>query len=292
MYIEVWWLLVQSLLRSETVSLIVLLRRRENNLLITRNFWNDFSPILTIAKYEKKIYIDDSEVMACLTQADTGWSTAFFLLIISIFFLLPLGVLIGLYAVIARHLIADPGTSSSTDAGCNQRARKQVVLMLGTVVLAFFLCLLPFRILTLWIILSPSGSMKKMGVETYYGILNFCRIMHYLNSAVNPILYNLMSSKFRQGFRSLCGLRRRNRDLLLLRHTGTFTTTMSHSSTRAHPHRGSPDLSWRSCSIDSRAPICGGSRNGSIRRNVILTSSLLRRQATCSQIPNQPESYV
>ncbi|XP_075211039.1 growth hormone secretagogue receptor type 1-like [Lycorma delicatula] len=249
------------------------------------------SPMLTIAKYEKRIYIDDSEVMTCLTQADTGWSTTFFLVMISLFFLLPLGVLIGLYTVIARHLTAEPGPSSSSDSGCNQRARKQVVLMLGTVVLAFFLCLLPFRILTLWIILAPPGSMKKMGLETYYTLLNFCRIMHYLNSAVNPILYNLMSSKFRHGFRSLCGLRSRNRDAFLLRHTGTLTTTYSQSSTRAHTHRGSPDLSWRSASIDSRAPICA-SRNGSIRRNVFLTSSLLRKQATCSQLPNTPESYV
>ena len=37
-------------------------------------------------------------------------------------------------------------------------------------------------------------------MEIYYSLLYFCRCMWYLNSAMNPILYNLMSSKFRDGF--------------------------------------------------------------------------------------------
>lgn len=40
-------------------------------------------------------------------------------------------------------------------------------------------------------------------MEHYYNVLYFCRVMLYLNSAVNPILYNLMSSKFRKGFRKV-----------------------------------------------------------------------------------------
>lgn len=85
--------------------------------------------------------------------------------------------------------------------------RKQVILMLGTVVLAFFVCLLPFRALTLWIIIAPAGSTMTIGFEKYYNILYFSRIMFHINSAVNPILYNIMSSKFRGGFLKLCGLR-------------------------------------------------------------------------------------
>lgn len=85
----------------------------------------------------------------------------------------------------------------------SQRARKQVVFMLGAVVLSFFLCLLPFRILTLLVILVSDDHWKSFKMEHYYNVLYFCRIMLYLNSAVNPILYNLMSSKFRKGFRKV-----------------------------------------------------------------------------------------
>ncbi|KAF4532888.1 hypothetical protein B566_EDAN001492 [Ephemera danica] len=162
-------------------------------------------------------------------------------MIISVFFLLPLCVLMALYTVIARHLMADPappgfsksgGSSASTPGGgtlsgaaggggqhppqqqqesSNLRARRQVVLMLGTVVLSFFICLMPFRVLTLWIIVVSDETKFRLGVEVYYNLLYFCRTMLYLNSAVNPILYNLMSSKFRVGFSRLCGLRKRRR---------------------------------------------------------------------------------
>ncbi|XP_039284950.1 thyrotropin-releasing hormone receptor-like isoform X1 [Nilaparvata lugens] len=249
------------------------------------------SPMMMISKYRSRVrYYDGSLVDVCLTQADTSWSAIFFLATISLFFVLPLGVLVALYSTIARHLTKEPGPASSSDA-CNQRARRQVVMMLGTVVMFFFLCLLPFRILILWIIVSPPEADLKQEFETYYVVLHFCRSMLYLNSAINPILYNLMSSKFRQGFKSLCGLGRRTRSTLLLRHTGTLTTTLSQSSARTHPHRASFDLSWRSSSIDSRTPFCA-SRNGSIRRHVVIASSLLRKQMTCPELTDQSESYV
>lgn len=247
------------------------------------------SPITAITHYGTGEYQDGTLVPVCLTQALSFWPMAFFLMIISLFFLLPLIILLILYTVIARHLMADPQTSSTSD-GCNKRARRQVVMMLGTVVLSFFICLLPFRILTLWIVILPD-TIQGLGMEGYYTFLYFSRIMQYTNSAVNPILYNLMSSKFRHGFQSLCGLRRRSRRDLLLRHAMTLTTTFSHSSTRTHHYRASPDLSWRSSSIDSRGAICN--TNGSFRKNVILRSSLMKRDSDLqAKIDSAPESYV
>lgn len=110
--------------------------------------------------------------------------------------------------------------------------RKQVIVMLGTVVLAFFTCLLPFRALTLWIIISPMGSNLQMGLEKYYNILYFCKIMFHINSAVNPILYNIMSSKFRGGFFKLCGVKSlRNRCKSKLEITRKSTTSSSTHTT-------------------------------------------------------------
>lgn len=107
----------------------------------------------------------------------------------------------------------------------SMRARRQVILMLGTVVLSFFLCLIPFRVFTLWIIIVPEKDVYQLGVEKYYNILYFCRIMVYLNSAINPILYNLMSSKFRTGF-ILCSETRRKFYFKRSRN-GTFSTTVN-----------------------------------------------------------------
>lgn len=119
------------------------------------------------------------------------------------------------------------------------KARKQVVLMLGAVVLSFFVCLAPFRMFTLWIIIAPDEHVKRKGLEFFYNFLYFSRIMLYLNSAINPILYNLMSSKFRKGFRKLwcsCWLlddchRTKHRRAAAVNTIATTTTTTTTSVT-------------------------------------------------------------
>ncbi|XP_050533819.1 growth hormone secretagogue receptor type 1-like isoform X2 [Daktulosphaira vitifoliae] len=224
------------------------------------------SPITMISEYHEHMeYLDGTKLPVCLTKANTFWPIAFFTIIISLFFVMPLFVLVVLYTVIAMHLMADPGTNC-TDSACNQRARRQVVLMLATVVLSFFVCLLPFRIFTMWIILVPEEVFLDLGMKNYYIILYSSRIMVYLNSAINPILYNLMSSKFRRGFCKLCQCRRtrrrrgRRRDLVRLRAAGTLTTTLSHSS-------GVPWTPPTKRSLKT----AGGKHNGSVRRHAMAT---------------------
>lgn len=73
-------------------------------------------------------------------------------------------------------------------------------------------------------------------------MLYACRIMLYLNSAINPILYNLISSKFRDAFVAVLCCKRPSR--LLLRQS-TFNTTSSSlvmSSLKNSLHRGPPFL--------------------------------------------------
>lgn len=178
-------------------------------------------------------YFDGSLVPVCWTQADQFWPALFFILTVSIFFFIPLAILIILYTVIAKTLMKNPNIIAPPRLGPQAQSllkyRKQVVLMLGTVVVAFFICLLPFRALTLWIIIVPSESVTNIGIEAYYNLLYFCRIMFYLNSAINPILYNIMSSKFRGGFLRLCGIkvRRKKRTSYSSGRKNTFNTTSS-----------------------------------------------------------------
>ena len=83
------------------------------------------------------------------------------------------------------------------------RSRKQVVAMLFTVVIFFFTCMMPMKVLTLWPVLDPDDPWTYMPSETMYNLLYSARIMFYINSAINPILYNIMSSKFREGFKNI-----------------------------------------------------------------------------------------
>jgi len=150
----------------------------------------------------------------CLTQADTIASVTFFLLLVLLFFVAPFVILIILYSSIISHLIRDSSSTSSTtnirntSDSYHTRARRQVVCMLLAVVISFFICLSPYRFLILYIVVAPTKQIAAIDHDIFFGLLNFCRIMFYLNSAGNPILYNLMSSKFRQGFLRLCNIRR------------------------------------------------------------------------------------
>lgn len=192
--------------------------------------------MLVIAEYKQLDYFDGSKVPACHTLANTFWSALYFLTIIFLFFIIPLIILLILYCIIAKNLISNAATlvlNKHID-NISLRARKQVVLMLGTVVLSFFLCLIPFRVFILWIILVPEEQVYHLEIEKYYNILYFCRIMVYLNSAINPILYNLMSSKFRTGF-IICS--ESNRKFYFKRsRNGTFSTTAN--SCRSSTFRG------------------------------------------------------
>ncbi|XP_020290576.1 growth hormone secretagogue receptor type 1 isoform X4 [Pseudomyrmex gracilis] len=147
------------------------------------------------------------DVPMCLTQADTVASVTFFLLLVLLFFVAPFVILVVLYSFIVSHLIRDSMSNNTSDSYYT-RARRQVVMMLLTVVISFFVCLSPYRLLIFYIVIAPAEQIAAINYDTFFGLLNFCRIMFYLNSASNPILYNLMSSKFRRAFLKLCDFRR------------------------------------------------------------------------------------
>ncbi|VEN38869.1 unnamed protein product, partial [Callosobruchus maculatus] len=206
------------------------------------------SPMLNIAEFKQIEYFDGTKVSACHTLANSFWPAMYFLTSIVLFFMVPFITLIVLYCIIAKNLIANAATVVLNKHIDNYsvRARRQVILMLGTVVLSFFLCLIPFRIFTIWIIVAPEKDIINLGVEKYYNILYFCRIMVYLNSAVNPILYNLMSSKFRHGF-VICSHTKRR----MFKRDGngtcsTTTATRSSSTVRNSHDSTSYRVSYRS----------------------------------------------
>ena len=76
--------------------------------------------------------------------------------------------------------------------------------MLLSVIVAFFICILPFRVVSVWMMYVKPSTLIDMGLVGYYHLMNFVRVMFYLNSACNPVLYNVFSSNFRQAFASHC----------------------------------------------------------------------------------------
>lgn len=69
--------------------------------------------------------------------------------------------------------------------------------MLAVVVVLFALLWMPYRTLVV-----VNSLVDPPYHNTWF--LLFCRMCIYTNSAINPIVYNLMSQKFRVAFKKLC----------------------------------------------------------------------------------------
>lgn len=69
--------------------------------------------------------------------------------------------------------------------------------MLAVVVILFALLWMPYRTLVV-----VNSFLVESYLDTWF--LLFCRLCIYLNSAINPVIYNAMSQKFRAAFKKLC----------------------------------------------------------------------------------------
>ena len=80
------------------------------------------------------------------------------------------------------------------------RAKNQIARMLilnGTV---FFLCLAPFEVVNLYHFFNWWAGFKLFGTEEKSLLLWLGRVAMLLNSAINPILYNVSNERYRKAF--------------------------------------------------------------------------------------------
>lgn len=97
--------------------------------------------------------------------------------------------------------------------------------MLAVVVIIFALLWMPYRTLVL-----INSFVSTPYLNAWF--LLFCRTCIYANSAINPVIYNAMSQKFRSAFRGLyrCQRPEGNQRTLSMIHTGFNTTRDSRPS--------------------------------------------------------------
>ncbi|XP_029970990.1 neuromedin-U receptor 1-like [Salarias fasciatus] len=127
-----------------------------------------------------------------------------------VFFLLPMLVISVLYLLIGLRLRRER-LEASADAGCFgpegvsgsnrrrlSRRNVQITKMLCVLVVVFGLCWAPFHVDRLmWSYMDTSSPRHQAVFEQVHIISGVC---FYLSSAVNPVLYNLMSTRFRETF--------------------------------------------------------------------------------------------
>ncbi|XP_046513592.1 growth hormone secretagogue receptor type 1 [Equus quagga] len=122
----------------------------------------------------------------------------------SVFFFLPVFCLTVLYSLISRKLWRRKRGEAAVGASLRDQNHKQTVKMLAVVVFAFILCWLPFHVGRYLFSKSfEPGSLEIAQISQYCNLVSF--VLFYLSAAINPILYNIMSKKYRVAVFKLLG---------------------------------------------------------------------------------------
>ncbi|XP_055676900.1 neuropeptides capa receptor [Lutzomyia longipalpis] len=128
-----------------------------------------------------------------------------------IFFVVPMVVIVVLYTRIGlrirsrtRHTVALGVQQGSVHNESRQtQSRKAIIRMLAAVVITFFVCWVPFHAQRLLFLYGRNWD--------YFEIVNewlFLSggMLYYISCTINPILYNVMSHRYRIAFKeTLCG---------------------------------------------------------------------------------------
>ncbi|XP_034031263.1 thyrotropin-releasing hormone receptor [Thalassophryne amazonica] len=171
---------------------------------------------LFLSDTTKQVY-DNAVMLSCGYKVSRSYYLPIYFTDFTVFYVLPLLLATVLYGLIARILFLNPlpsepkggskkwkkdtqgarmvGTSSCSSATAS--SRRQVTKMLAVVVILFAVLWMPYRTLVV-----VNSFLNKPYLDKWF--LLFCRLCIYLNSAINPIVYNAMSQKFRAAFKKLC----------------------------------------------------------------------------------------
>ncbi|XP_076994193.1 neuromedin-U receptor 2 [Tamandua tetradactyla] len=131
------------------------------------------------------------------------WVYSFIIQVTSfLFYILPMAVISVLYCLMGLRLKKDQSLEADEMTTNIQRpSRKSVTKMLFVLVLVFAICWAPFHVDRLFF------SFVEEWTESLAAVFNLIHVVSgvffYLSSAVNPIIYNLLSCRFRAAFRNV-----------------------------------------------------------------------------------------
>ena len=113
----------------------------------------------------------------------------------------PFVVLLILYSIILIKLKkqAHPGEQSASAEEQRTRRNRKVLKMTVAIVVAFFICWIPFSIQLVTFYFVPKNTLDCKFLVSY----NVALFMAYANCAINPIICLTFSSNYRQALRRL-----------------------------------------------------------------------------------------
>ncbi|CAM5108401.1 unnamed protein product [Natator depressus] len=190
----------------------------------------------------------DTIIVSCGYKVSRSYYSPIYMMDFGIFYVVPMILATVLYGLIARILFLNPipsdpkenpktrrnnsthqnktMNSKMTNRGFNSTiaSRRQVTKMLAVVVILFAFLWMPYRTLVV-----VNSFLSNPFQENWF--LLFCRICIYLNSAINPVIYNLMSQKFRASFKKLCNCQQKQSEK-----PASYSVALNYSAIKESDH--------------------------------------------------------
>ena len=140
----------------------------------------------------------------CGMTINATWKKWYILSKFILFFVIILIIMMCLFIKMSFHLVnqskymANHGPKRGHKL---QKSRKKVIYLLLAVIVSFCVCLLPYQILTIWIMFSNYHAILTLGHDQFVLLLNLSRVLSFINSTANPVIYNFLSRDFRKSIR-------------------------------------------------------------------------------------------
>lgn len=163
-------------------------------------------PTIFIPVFRDSAFRDGTPIQVCRMPITEEWHLAYFIAIFAIFFCFMFFMLLVLYGKICRALShRKEFINQSADRYAKKilKERRQMIQLMLVVVAMFFVCLVPQRAISLWLIFANKSHIMSLKLEGYLLLKTFPRVLVYMNSAINPIIYNFVSTKYRNAFSKL-----------------------------------------------------------------------------------------
>ncbi|KAM4696138.1 growth hormone secretagogue receptor type 1-like [Rhinophrynus dorsalis] len=138
---------------------------------------------------------EETRECKCIEQSAQNGLLHIMTWVSTIYFFIPVFFLIFLYGLICRKLWRSrPGIRGPTATNRGKHHR-QTVKMLAVVVVSFVMCWLPFHVGRLLFAWAGLGEYVLYEMAQYLNLLSM--VLFYLSASINPMLYNIMSQKYR-----------------------------------------------------------------------------------------------
>ncbi|XP_055343318.1 QRFP-like peptide receptor isoform X2 [Paramacrobiotus metropolitanus] len=228
------WVIIGIWIISAGVSVPLLVHKEH----IVYRF-SDFSSKTCIEAWPS-VQIFDPYLATCFKHEPS--KTTYYTFITAALFFFPIGVMIVAYSVIMAKVWSShvPGDLQEHNTVLHARSKSKIVKLVAAVLFGFLACWMPLQVLILYSSFKPSDLFSMPEWYNQFGY--FAHFIAYANSAINPLIYCFLNSKFRQGFLYVltCQKNRRRRSL-----QEGATTEIALMRTENNSRKGSKAVSFR-----------------------------------------------